>query len=137
MAALINEGVVTRETLRFSEFLDGNRLIEVNLAGRLATSSGGILSVDKWLTVDDRDGRLYVRTREYSYHAWILRPSPRRDLFRYDNSHGAFDTLHRHRFDTDGAERGSDPIEADLMPPLADVIREAEFLARYLTRLQT
>jgi uncharacterized protein DUF6516 len=135
MEALASEGVVVHETLRFLEIFEGTDLIEVNLVGRLETLSGGIVSVDKWLTVDDRDGRFYVRTREYSYHAWVRFPAPRRDLFRYDNSHGDFDTLHRHCFNVDGGEHDSVAIKPEWMPPLADVIREAEFLARYLRRI--
>lgn len=77
--------------------------------------------------------RIEVKTEEYSYHAFVRTPQPRRDLFRYDNSHGGLDTLHRHTFDDEGRELALQAIEHDLLPPLDRVIRETEAQARRLT----
>jgi len=78
-----------------------------------------------------------VQTREYSYHGRFT-PGPRRkgqDVFRYDNCHGGLDTLHRHRFDTEGIQRGQDAVAIDVMPNLREVIQEVEFYAVYLRGL--
>ena len=80
----------------------------------------------------DALNRLTVMTSEYNYHAYVP-GDPRRDVFRYDSCHG-LDGLHVHRFDTDGIETGAPAgVELDHMPPLGDVIREAEALACWLT----
>lgn len=133
MTALYNEGVVVRDTL---EFIEGRArtgvLLEVNLRGRVHTAAGAILTVNKWLVVEPREGAPRVRTREYDYHAHVLHPRPGRDLFRYDNAHGDIDTLHRHRFDLDGTDRGTQPVDPDTMPPLSWIIREADWLAGFL-----
>jgi hypothetical protein len=131
--ALRSERVVLRDTVTFYEIRDRRgRLVEVNVKGRIKTRAGAILVVNKWLSVRTQKDRVVVRTREYDYHAFMR--GPRRDLFRYDNCHGAPDTLHRHRFDVDGVAREDVPIPVAAMPLLAHVVREADFLARYLRR---
>lgn len=95
MTTLYDEGLVVRDTLKFIDVRDGNLLREVNLMGRVQTTSGAILTVNKWLIAEDREGSRRVRTREYDYHAYVREPAPRRDIFRYDNCHGDVDTLHR------------------------------------------
>ena len=48
--ALLNESVITRDTTRFVETVDANgQLLAVNLLGRIVTSGGAIVIVNKWL----------------------------------------------------------------------------------------
>ena len=126
MNALFDEGVVVRDTQRFRDntTTDG-RLTEVNLRGRVYTASGAVLVVNKWLEVRYR-ARVEVRTHEYAYHAFVRSLPRRRDLFRYDNCHGGLDTLHRHRFGSDGEPQGLEPIPHHRLPWLSEIIREAE-----------
>ena len=128
MAALYRETVIVRDTLRFIESEDAaQQLVRVNVRGRIVTRSGGVLVVNKWLAVEHYYGRPHVLADEYSYHAFIRTPRPRRDLFRYDNCHGGLETLHCHRFDDGGRELDrADDIEHAMFPPLAWIIREAE-----------
>lgn len=135
MQALIAEGVVTRDTLRFVQARDGHALVQVNLRGRVSTESAAIVVVNKWLEVRLSGGREEVRTSEYSYHAFMhTRRLPRVDLFRYDNCHGGLDTLHCHRFADDGSELPSPTdIEHALLPPLSEIVREADTCAAALT----
>ena len=138
MTALIEETVVLNDSVRFYEYENvRGELVEINVMGRVETTSGAILSVNKWLEVGYPHGsRISVRTREYSYHAHVRTAGARADVFRYDNCHGGMDTLHRHAYDDEGAEAGDPaPIAADQMPPLNIVIREAEFYAVHLARL--
>lgn len=134
MDALHNEGVVTRDTLQFIETRDAGALLEVNLFGRVHTASGALLHVNKWLAVEERSGIAYVMTRLYDYHAYLPHGGKtlQRDLFRYDNSHGDVDTLHRHRFDVEGVDHGKQDIAPERMPPLSFIIKETEWLGAYL-----
>lgn len=138
MNALIDEGIVARDTTQFVDTVDAtSSLIQVNLRGRVVTASGAIVIVNKWLAVQRSNANRYlVMTSEYDYHAY--QPGdPRCDLFRYDSCHG-IDTLHVHRFDTDGVERPSvDYIEVGAMPLLNDVIREADLLGRWLAEYRS
>jgi len=137
MDALIREGMVISDTTEFREAIDARgRLLQVNLRGRVLTSDGAIVIVNKWLDIrTDGSNRDSVLTSEYDYHAYRFAP-PRRDLFRYDSCHGLPD-LHVHRFDTDGIEVGGvSSVALDRMPPLNDVIREANALARWLTEYE-
>lgn len=138
MQALENEGLVIADTLSFREIMLRGRVYEVNLRGRVTTFHGATVTVNKWLAVTDRRGRLAVMTREYDYHARADGPGLGQDLFRYDNCDGGTDTLHRHYFDAAGSEiLPKQPIEVDRLPPLNLIIREADFYANWLlSRLQ-
>ena len=126
MDALVEEGVVVRDTLTFRENRDAaGRLVEVNLRGRIETANGGVLVVNKWLDVRHAP-RAEVRTHEYAYHAFVRAAPRRRDLFRYDNCHGGLETLHRHAFGPDGNPTGIEPVAHDELPPLDQIIRETE-----------
>ena len=92
--------------------------MRARLTGRVVTASGAALSVEKTYEVRQRgrgSGRTEVRTQEYRYHAWLPGP-PDRDLFRYDNCHGALDTLHHHRYSPDGAELEVEDIPTTSCP---------------------
>lgn len=131
--ALVDEGVISEHQLSFIGIVDASgETIRVNLRGRLQTGCGGVVIVNKWLAVRrGRANRLEVVTSEYDYHAFTRHPV-RMDLFRDDSCHG-LDTLHRHCFDTDGVEADhTQPVELERMPPLSEVIREADALARWL-----
>lgn len=133
MEALVAEGLVESDTTEFREAIDARgRLLQVNVRGRVLTTGGAVVIVNKWLEVRaDESNRDAVRTSEYDYHAYRVAPA-RRDLFRYDSCHGLSD-LHVHRFDTDGVEVGRpSPVALETMPPLNEVVREADALARWL-----
>lgn len=133
MTVLYEEGVVIRDTLQFIETRDGGLLLQVNLLGRVHTASGALLHVNKWLDVEDRGGVTCVMTGLYDYHAYLPdRNGSQRNLFRYDNSHGGVETLHRHRFDIEGTDRGQVDVVPERMPPLSHVIEETEWLGRHL-----
>lgn len=135
--ALVREGLVVSDTTEFREAVDpGGRLLQVNVRGRVLTSGGAVVIVNKWLDVQTDDfNRAAVLTSEYDYHAYRVAP-PRRDLFRYDSCHGLPD-LHVHRFHTDGIEvERPSPIALERMPPLNEIIREADALARWLTEYE-
>jgi hypothetical protein len=139
MAVLIDDGTVVRDTQTFRESRDTRTgdLVAVNLRGRVHTTSGGILVVNKWLEVRHAAGQVEVRTREYNYHAFIRKPPPRRDMFRYDNCHGSLDTLHCHHFNDEGEPLMSEMIRHDRMPFHSEIIREAESRAAALAQLRT
>ena len=128
MNVLSEEGVVTRDTLSFREIRRRGELYRINLRGRVHTAHGAVLVVNKWLDVRHRR-QVEVRTFEYAYHAFVRRPSPRRDLFRYDNCHGGLDTLHCHRYVEPGGLVNLEPIAHDQLPWLSEIIREAESAA--------
>ena len=116
--------------LTFEERVVGERLARARLTGRVVTASGAVLSVEKTYEVRQRgrrSERTEVRTQEYRYHAWLPGP-PERHLFRYDNCHGALDTLHCHRYSPDGAELELDDIPHDELPWLSEVIEETQRL---------
>lgn len=130
MESLEAEGLVHRDSLAFREVRRPTGDIAwVNLRGRIWCSDDVLIRVDKWLaTTPGRRGGLLVKGRWYSYHAWIP-GKPRRDLLRYDNSHGEGD-LHRHFFDDSGDEIAIEPVSYDSLPRLDLLIREAVALAR-------
>lgn len=133
MDILYGEGVVVRDDLRFTESVGSNGLLElVQLDGLVHTRDGGVLETHKRLRVEYRRGAPYVSTAEYVYMAlWRSRGRPQR-LFRYDNSHGEVETLHRHAYDIVGGSVGEEPVDPELMPYMDDVIRETAWLAAYL-----
>lgn len=131
LATLANEGVITVDDVLFVETRERFVLREVNLRGRIATVSGAILTVNKWLSVSTRRGRLCVLTREYDYHACVVVNDRMQSVFRYDNCHGGLDTLHRHPYDANGRDGTPVPVPIERMPTLSMVIREAEFYAAY------
>ena len=134
VASLIAEGVIARNTVRFLEARTrSGSLVEVNVRGRIETRARGVLTVNKWLVAEARrDGRVVVRTREYDYHAYVRVGEMEQDVFRYDNCHGAVDTLHRHVYDVGGREVSRRPIQADENSVLGVIVRETEFLAEHL-----
>ena len=127
MLRLAAEGVVAEDGLSFVERTDGGALTSVELIGRVLTTSGAVLAVEKQLGVRYVRGRPEVLTDEYRYHAWLPGP-PRRDLFRYDNCHGGLDTLHRHGYGPDGRELDPLPVAHAALPWLSEVIEEAQRL---------
>ena len=133
MDTLYDEGVVLGEDLRFTEAEGCDGLLElVQLDGLVYTRDGGVLETHKRLRVAYRRGTPYVSTAEYVYMAlWRARGRSQR-LFRYDNSHGAVETLHRHSYDTEGNASGEEPIDPERMPYMDDVIRATAWLAGYL-----
>ena len=126
MDTLRNEGVVIRDTLQFLEKIDPKSGLEqVNLRGRVVTASGGILIVNKWLNVR-KESHIEVLSSLYRYQALLRRPRTRPEqIFRYDNCHGGVETLHRHCFEA-GIETGIVGVAHEELPPLSDIIREAE-----------
>ena len=132
------EGIVTDGRLSFRDSMSqSGRLVQVNLSGFLVTASGARVFVNEWLDIVHERGRPTVQTREYDYHArLVVGPGRGQDLFRFDNSHGDLDTLHKHFFDVDGREYENRPITLEEMPGLSQVIREAEFYASYLRQLR-
>ena len=127
MLRLAAEGIVAEDGLSFTERTAGGVLVSASLTGRVLTSSGAVLAVEKQLAVRYVRGRPEVRTVEYAYHAWLPGP-PRLDLFRYDNCHGGLDTLHRHRYAPDGRELDPRPVAHADLPWLSEVIEEAQRL---------
>lgn len=132
MDSLTTEGVVVNDTLRFIGSVVNARLVKVNLRGRILTQHGAVITVNKWLDVSPGVGSPRVRTSEYDYHAYVRLDDEASDLFRYDNCHGGLETLHRHCFCVDGTAGPISPVALDQMPPLATVIREAEYLASWI-----
>ena len=128
MDSLFEQGVVVRDTLTFREISRHGELFRINLRGRVHTASGGVLVVNKWLEVCDHR-QAEVPTFEYAYHAFLRRPPPRRDLFRYDNCHGGLDTLHCHRYGAPEGPVSLEPIAHDELPWLSEIIRETESAA--------
>ena len=129
--ALVERGVVVTQTLEFLEqYSSVTRALErVHLAGRIALSSGALMDIDKWLGVRDHNGRAEVVTDVYSYHAWMVDSEGAEfPILRYDNADDDdLASLHRHRFYTDGTQRErTEPVAADRMPYLNEVIEEAD-----------
>ena len=102
------------------------------LRGAITTASGGELHVNKRLAVRTRHGRLQVLTALYNYHGLVRRGGRLVDVVRYDNAHGDTGTLHRHVYDDEGRELGTEPVAPERLPPLDDVVREVEQYARQL-----
>ena len=107
-------------------------LESVFLRGAFATTSGGVLHVEKRLAVRTRYGRPHVLTALYIYHAQVVRNGRLLDIFRYDNTHGGVETLHRHVYDAEGNVLGREPVRLDELPPLSRIVRDVEFYAHYL-----
>ena len=107
-------------------------LESVFLRGAFATTSGGVLHVEKRLAVRTRYGRPHVLTALYIYHAQVVRNARLLDIFRYDNTHGGVETLHRHVYDAEGNVLGREPVPVDELPPLSRIVRDVEFYARHL-----
>src|SRR5690606_29795339 len=100
------------------ETYERGRLRDVFLEGRVETASGAILSVAKQLRARyNAENRAEVRTAEYAYHAFISLDEGERSLFRYDNSHGGLDTIHRHEFRPDGSAGPIVDLSHDELPP--------------------
>lgn len=97
--------------------------------GVLYCVDGLEIHVTKLQDADLRAGRLWVRTRKYSYH--VLQRVGRQvvNLFRYDNVHqqpGHPDAHHRHRFDAYGREiEPPEHIGETGWPTLGDILDEA------------
>ena len=104
----------------------------MHLQGEIATASGGVLHVSKWLVVRMLRGRPHVLTAYYSYHGLARHDGESVDLLRYDNAHGDTGTLHRHVFDDAGRHLREEPMALEELPPLNLVVREVEALARRL-----
>lgn len=135
MELLEARGVVLSHDVAFYEDFSSvtGELERVHLDGRIELSSGAKVRVDKWLAVQrDRIGRLEVVADVYAYHAWIVgSDGSELPLFRYDNADDDdLASLHRHRFYDDGTPRElTEPVPAEQMPYLNEVIEEADRLA--------
>lgn len=132
VAALIAEGVVTDDDTHFSDTRHRGEVTQAFLRGAITTASGGVLHVNKRLAVRTRRGRLQVLTALYNYHGLARRGGRLVDVVRYDNAHGDTGTLHRHVYDDEGRELGTEPVAPERLPPLDDVVREVEQYARQL-----
>ena len=133
MGVLYAEGVIEHDTLQFTE-TEGRvgRLELVQLDGIVYTPAGGVLETHKSLSVEYRRGSPYVSTSRYVYMALRRIDGSAQSLFRYDNSHGDVQTLHRHYFDDAGRPAGQEPVDPERMPYMDDVIRATARLASYL-----
>lgn len=130
VAALIAEGVVTGDGARFSEHPERGAFTDAFLRGAITTANGGVLHVNKRLAVRTRRGRPQVLTALYSYHGRAARGGRLVNVVRYDNTHGDTGTLHRHVYDDEGRELGTEPVALERLPPLDGVVREVERHAR-------
>ena len=110
-------------------------LTQAFLRGAITTASGGVLHVNKRLAVRTRRGRPQVLTALYNYHGLARRGDRLVDVLRYDNAHGDTGTLHRHVYDDEGRELGTEPVALERLPPLDGVVREVERHARRLRGL--
>lgn len=137
MDILYAEGVVVGDDLQFTESVGSDGLLElVEFDGLVYTRDGGVLETHKRLRVEYRRGAPYVSTAEYVYMAIWRSQARSQRLFRYDNSHGEVETLHRHAYDVDGDDVGQEPIDPERMPYMDDVIRATAWLAGYLASLE-
>ena len=129
MDSLYAEGLILRDTVSFREiYTPSGALRLVNVRGRIYCPARVRVAVSKYLEVGlNERNQLVVKGRLYSYHAWVS-GKPRRDLARYDNSHGV-DSLHRHFFDENGFEVATESVAYDSLPRLDLIIREALALA--------
>ena len=107
-------------------------LTQAFLRGAITTASGGVLHVNKRLAVRTRRGRPQALTALYSYHGRAARGGRLVNVVRYDNTHGDTGTLHRHVYDDEGRELGTEPVALERLPPLDGVVREVERHARRL-----
>lgn len=123
---LVDQGLVLRDALEFVESrTPEDELVQVNLRGRLVCASLVVVVVNSWFAVRRGRGNRYaVLGTQYSYHAY-KRGRPRRDVLRYDDSHGQ---LHRHHFDRQGREIGIEPVDLDDLPRLDQIVFEAVLL---------
>ena len=96
------------------------------------TASGGVLHVSKRFAVRTHRGRPQVLTALYAYHGRAARGGRLVNVVRYDNAHGDTGTLHRHVYDDEGRDLGTEPVAPERLPPLDDVVREVEQYARQL-----
>lgn len=88
--------------------------------------------MSKRFAVRTRRGRPLVFTALYSYHGRAVRGDRLVNVIRYDNAHGDTETLHRHVYDDEGRELGTEPVAPERLPPLDEVVREVERHARRL-----
>jgi hypothetical protein len=120
---LVKEGKVLRDVLSFIETADGQKLVTVNIRGRIECAGDVLVFVDKWLDVRrGRKNRYEVKGYSYSYHAWLRNTS--RTPLRYDTAHG-FEGLHRHRFVPAEGREVAERISLDQLPTLTGFIEEA------------
>ncbi len=98
--------------------------------GEIETASGGVLYVHKRLAVRAPHGRPQVLTAFYRYHGRVVSPPAPVNVFRYDNTHGDTDTLHRHVYDDTGRSIRKEPLAPERLPPLGDIVAEVERHAR-------
>ncbi len=99
----------------------------VQIKGIIYCIDGVEIHVDKSLDVRLDNGRIYVRTFEYSYHVQRRTKNGIRELFRYDNAHDRPrhpDRHHKHIFNEDGTATVVHVGYAG-WPTLGDVIKEA------------
>ena len=108
--------------------------MQARVEGEIGTASGGVLHVRKRLDVRTPYGRPQVLTAFYGYHGRVRvrRGGPSIDVLRYDNTHGATDTLHRHVYDDNGRSIRKEPVAPEQLPPLGDIVAEVERHARRL-----
>lgn len=103
---------------------------EIRIRGALHCLSDIRIEIDMTLDVELRNGRPFVRTAKYKYHA--LYSSARRNLLRYDNVHphrGHPDEHHKHLYDLPkGHPRESEGrvihVGADGWPTLSEFLDE-------------
>ena len=116
------------------QMVDG--VLQARVVGEFETAGGGLLHMRKRLDVRTPYGRPQVLTVFYSYHGRVRerRGGGSVDVFRYDNTHGDTDALHRHRYDDNGRSLGKEPVALEALPPLGDIVAEVERHARRLRR---
>jgi hypothetical protein len=126
MQQFIDDGFIVDHDIKTT--LVGKPPGQLILRGRIRCQHGLFLEVLKELEVENRSGRLYVRTEQYNYHAGVEGDLDR-GIFRYDNAHpypGHGDAHHKHEFDHTTWQRIEPPawVGREGWPHLSDVIEE-------------
>jgi hypothetical protein len=118
----------------FGHFIVEDRLTftrtqsQVLWEGELLCRGAIEIHVHKRQLVENRGGRPWVRTVDYSYQVLTRRDGAPLQLFRYDNAahHAQPDPHHRHRFDANGREiMPPEHVGEAGWPTLGDVLEEA------------
>lgn len=121
---LANEGLILHDGLDWDEVKIGRRLESVYIRGLLTCSNGVMIRVNKELEVSrNNSGHLYVRGRDYAYHAWFK--ATNQEILRYDMAHQHQAGLHVHLVDPTTGEEQVTAIERDQLPTLGDFVRIA------------
>jgi hypothetical protein len=121
----VDDGFIIEHDLTPTMLRNLRRLL---IRGRIRCQHGLFLEVIKELEVENRNGKLYVRTEQYNYHAGV-EGDENRPIFRYDNAHpyqGHGDAHHKHCFDYEVWQSIMPPewVGRDGWPHLSDAIAE-------------